>query len=84
MARKWFRKAVMKKPPYKLGWGKRQKTSERRRNAISSRPKGWSLRRKRLSAGRALIALANVTKDRKTRELARKDAKHFFSLLKPK
>ena len=81
--RKWFREAVYKRPPYTLGgWRKNQPARVRRRHALASRPKNWSLRRRRRSAGQALQALANVTKDPETRRKARADAKYFFGLLK--
>ena len=76
--KKWFREAVQKRPPYKLGWKKTQSTETRRRKALESRPKNWSLKKRRLSAGRGLIALSNVTKDKRTKELARRDARYFF------
>lgn len=47
-----------------------------------SRPKNWTLRNRYLSAGRALRALANVTKDKETRYKASKDARYFFDKLK--
>lgn len=76
---KWFQKAVGKKPPYTLGgWAKSKPPAARRRAALSSRPSNWSLGKRRLSAGRALIALANVTRDRATEKKARLDAKYFF------
>ena len=53
----------------------------RRAKALASRPKNWTLKKRKLSAGRALIALANVTKDKKTKQLAKKDAKYFFKYL---
>jgi len=78
---KWFKKAVMKKAPYSLGgWSKRLSASTRRSYALASRPKNWSLKKRRLSAGRALQALANVTKDKRTKELAGLDARYFFGL----
>lgn len=80
---KWFKKAVMKKPPYSLGgWKKNQSPSVRRAKALASRPKSWSLKKRRLSAGRALIALANVTRDSRTEMAARADARYFFAKLK--
>jgi hypothetical protein len=83
MAKKWYKKAIMKKPPYNLGgWSKSQSATTRRRNALSSRPKSWSLKRKRLSAGRGLIALSNVTKDKPTKMKAKQDANYFFRMLK--
>jgi len=82
MKKKWYKKAVMDKPPYNLGWKKTQSTRTRRRVAIASRPKNWSIKKKRLSAGRALTALANVTKDKRTKKLARRDANYFYKLIK--
>jgi len=83
MVKKWFNKAVRDKPPYSLGgWSKSQPIGLRRGKAIASRPKNWTPAHRRLSAGRALVALANVTKDKRTRELARRDARYFFGLLK--
>jgi len=84
MTKKWFIKAVRDKPPYKLGWKKTQVVRVRRKNAIASRPKRWSLRRKRLSAARALTALANVTKDKRTKELAKQDAAYFYKIIRVK
>ena len=78
----WFQKAVMKKPPYKLGWKKTQSTKARRRNALASRPKNWSLKKRYLSAARALQALANVTKDKRTKQLALIDARYFYRMAK--
>ena len=79
----WYKKAVNEKPPYTLGgWSKNQSSITRRRNALNSRPKNWSLNKRRLSAGRALQALANVTKDGQTKKVAQRDAHYFFKLLK--
>ncbi len=76
---KWFKKAVEAKPPYTLGgWKKSQSAKVRRSKALASRPKNRSLKSRRLSAGRALIALSNVTRDRATKKKARADAKYFF------
>ena len=83
MTKKWFRKAVMAKLPYTLGgWKKNLPTTLRRRKALSSRPKNWALKRRYLSAGRALIALSNVTRDKQTKKIARIDANYFFKKLK--
>ena len=78
--KKWFQEAVEKKPPYKLGWKKTQSAETRRRMALESRPKNWKLDTRRLSAARALQALANVTKDPRTRQLAKEDAAYFYRL----
>lgn len=83
MAKKWFKKAVMKRPPYNLGgWSKSQSADTRRAHAIASRPKNWSLHNRRLSAARALQALANVTRDKQTKKIARLDARYFFRINK--
>lgn len=83
MTKKWFKAAIGKRPPYNLGgWSKSQTEEVRRRKALASRPKTWSLRRRYLSAGRALIALSNVSQDPGTRKKARADAKHFFAKLR--
>jgi len=85
LTNKWFKKAVMEKPPYNLGgWSKKYLASSRRRKALNSRPKSWTLNHRRVSAGRALMALSKVTKDATTKRLARQDATYFFSLLKKK
>ena len=77
--KKWFQKAVKDKPPYTLGgWSKSKTASTRRRLALSSRPKNWTLKHRKLSAGRALQALANVTKDKSTKAKAQSDAKYFY------
>ncbi len=79
----WFKKAVNSKPPYTLGgWKFSQKPSTRRLHALNSRPKNWTMKHRYLSAGRALQALANVTKDSKTRINAKSDADYFFGRLK--
>ena len=78
-AKKWYRKAIMAKPPYTIGgWSKGQTAKKRRSLALRSRPKGWSLDRKYLSTARALQALANVTTDYETRKAAKADAEYFF------
>lgn len=82
MAKKWFQKAVESGPTTSLGgWKKTQKASYRRKLALQSRPKNWTLRHRRRSAGRALQALANVTKDPETRRKAEADANYFYNLL---
>ncbi len=76
---KWFQKAVRKGRTKNLdGWSKKLPASSRRRRALGSRPSNWSTRKRMVSAGRALQALANVTQDRTTRQLAKSDAEYFF------
>lgn len=83
MAKKWFQKAVKSGPTKSLGgWKKSQSAATRRRHALESRPSNWSLHKRRLSAARALQALANVTKDRQTKIKAQRDANYFYRLIK--
>jgi len=77
--KKWFREAVYARPPNTLGgWSKGQTPAVRRRHALASRPKNWSMDRRYLSAARALQALANVTKDPGTKRAAQADARYFY------
>lgn len=82
MAKKeWFQSAVEEGVTKNLGgWRKSLSASTRRDRALASRPSTWSLQKRRLSAARALQALANVTKDAGTRRAASSDAKYFFRL----
>lgn len=78
---KWFEEAVEGGRTKNLdGWSKGLKATTRRRRALASRPDNWSLCAKRLSAARALQALANVTQDDRTEEVAQRDANYFFKL----
>ena len=79
----WFQKAIMKKPPFTLGgWKKSQTVTVRRKHALSSRPKNWKPKKRYLSTARALQALANVTKDSKTKKVAKVDAEYFYKKAK--
>lgn len=81
--KKWFKKAVEEKPPYTLGgWRKTQAAETRRKKALASRPKNWLLKKRYISAARALQALANVTEDSATEKKAIMDAKFFFKKAK--
>ena len=81
--KKWFKNAVEKRPPYNLGgWKKSQKPVTRRRLALGSRPKSWTLYNRYLSAARALQALANVTRDEGTKTAARADSRYFYDKAK--
>lgn len=83
MNKRWFQKAVMKKSPYSLGgWRKTMSAQNRRRLALSSRPSNWTIRKRELSTGRALQALANVTKDKPTKRIAMADARYFYRVSK--
>ena len=78
MTTKWFKKAVDDKPPYTLGGCKTTQTATtRRRLALSSRPRNWTKKHRYRSAAQALQALANVTRDKKTKLKATADAKYF-------
>lgn len=77
--KKWFKKAVMKRPPFTLsGWKKSMSPTIRRRLAISSRSAHLPEARKLLSASRALQALANVTRNAETKIAAKADAKSLM------
>jgi hypothetical protein len=67
-AKKWYRP---KRTLY--GWAT-EKSQLARRQALGRRAKvtGW------LSVGRALVALANVTRDARTRRIARADSRYAF------
>jgi hypothetical protein len=56
----------------KTGWKKSDSTDKRRRTILKSRNGD------ELKAGRALLALSNVTRDKATRKLAHLDANYFF------
>ena len=73
---KWF------KPEKHRGWRKSQSATTRRRKLLGSTDKRKSLRDRYVEAGRAIQALANVTKDKRTAELARRDANYFFGKVK--
>lgn len=80
---KWFKEAVEARPPYTLsGWKKTQTADTRRKHALESRPKNWTKATRYRSAGRALQALANVTKEKVTKTKARADAEYFFGRLR--
>lgn len=82
---KWFKQAVMEKPPYTLGgWKKILPAEKRRKLALESRPKNWTQKHRLLSTARALNALANVTKDEETKMKAKADSEHFFNEYKKK
>ncbi len=81
--KKWYKTAVNEKPPYNLGgWKKSESKEIRRREALKSRSKVLTPKHRYLSAGRALQALANVTKDKSTHLKAKSDADYFFGRLK--
>jgi len=78
MKEKWF------KPKKHTGWKKSQSASTRRRKLLDSTDKRKSIKSRYLEAGRKAQALANVTKDKKTAEIAGIDARYFFAKTKKK
>jgi len=64
--KKWF------KPGEPLNWSKEDSQKRRRINALKSRHGDY------LATGRALLALANITKDSETRRKAKSDSEYFF------
>lgn len=76
--KKWFQKAMAKSPFTLSGWKKTQKAAIRRRIALSSRPKSWSMKKRYISVSRALQSLANVTKDKITKKIAKQDSEYFL------
>lgn len=70
--RKWFN------PKRHTGWHKNDPVSVRRRRVLRA------FHGNALRAGRAMLALSNVTKDPETKRKARADAEYFFNLHKKK
>ncbi|MCD6317951.1 hypothetical protein J7M02_02660 [Candidatus Aerophobetes bacterium] len=68
--KKWF------KPKGHIGWSKDMSAKERRRIALKAKRGNY------LKTARALLALANVTKDKETEKKARADAMYFFKMHK--
>ena len=69
MPEKWYKAAGSKSKH--TGWKKSYPAKKRRSLALKGHKSA-------LSAGRALQALANVTKDEPTRKAAQADAKYFY------
>ena len=65
---KWF------SPSLVMGWHKNQPSAQRRTLALKSH------RGDKLATARALQQLANITKDKDTKRLARIDAVYFYAL----
>ncbi|MFQ5798462.1 MAG: hypothetical protein ACE5H0_07195 [Bacteroidota bacterium] len=86
MGRRKRRKTKWYKPKRKLaGWKSSQKKATRMqhlRTAQKQRGRGKITRKSKVSTGRALQALSNVTKDKKTKQTARADAKTLFKQAK--
>ena len=76
MKKKWFN------PKKHSGWKKTQKPSTRRAKLLAITDKRKTLKKRYLAAGRKAQALANVTKDKRTAELAKSDANYFFKKLR--
>jgi hypothetical protein len=66
MKEKWFEAGK------KTGWSKLDSAEKRRRTVLKSRHGD------ELKAGRACLALSNVTRDKVTHDKARADADYFF------
>lgn len=79
---KWFQRAMAESRHGLSGWHPRQSALVRRQHALRSRPENWKMHNRYISAGRALLALANVTKDQKTYTMARRDSHYFFNMAK--
>jgi len=80
---RWFRRAVEDKPPFSAGgWKKSEAAETRRLRLVRSCPKNWTAEHKYRRCGRAMQALANVTKDPAAKKAARADAEFFFTRLK--
>lgn len=78
-SQKWFKEAVEAKPPYTISsWTASSPAKKRRRACMLSCPDNWTTKHKYRRCARALQALANVTKDRKTAAAARPDSQYFW------
>lgn len=73
MVDKWF------EPETQTGWKKTQSTTTRRRMLLDATDKRKTMDARYLDAGRKVQALANVSKDKRTEELAGRDARYFFA-----
>ena len=73
MNKKWFN------PKKHSGWKKSQKASTRRTKLLNVTDKRKSMHNRYLEAGRKALALSNVTKDKRTKQLSKSDANYFFS-----
>jgi len=65
-------------PKSHSGWSKSQPATTRRRKLLSSTIKSKSFHDRYVAAGRKIQSLANVTKDKPTKRIARQDAMYFF------
>jgi len=72
MSEKWFN------PKRHTGWSKTQPATTRRRKLLAATDKRKSLHNRYVEAGKKAQALANVTVDKRTKELAGLDARYFF------
>jgi len=78
------RKKLWFNPKSHSGWSKSQTATTRRRKLLSSTIKSKSFHDRYVAAGRKIQSLANVSRDKRTSELARKDAIYFFRKAKQK
>jgi hypothetical protein len=75
-SKQWF------EPKVHTGWDKDQLAATRRSKLLSSTSKSMTSHNRYLQAGRRAQALANVTTDKRTKQLAEQDAEYFFKKLK--
>jgi len=61
------------------GWSKTQKATTRRAKLLRATDKRKTKHNQYLEAARKIQALANVTEDKRTAELAKSDADYFFA-----
>lgn len=73
---KWF------SPKKHSGWRKSDPVRKRRSRLMASTDGRKSVYDRYLEAARRALALANVTQDRETKTLSRRDADYFFTLAK--
>ena len=76
--KQWFN------PKDHTGWSKIQPATTRRRKLLAATDKRKSMHDRYVEAGRKAQALANVTVDKRTKELASLDARYFFRKSKNK
>lgn len=78
------RKKYWFNPKSHTNWKKTQSPATRRRKLLASTDKRKSLHDRRVAAGRKIQSLANVSRDKRTAELAKKDAVYFFAKARKK
>jgi len=71
---KWFNPDERKH----TGWSKNLKASIRRHRLLASTDKRKTMHDRYVEAGRRILALSNVTRDKETSRKAKADAEYFF------